>query len=564
MLNSFRKGGVIQFVMGGVIILIIAAFALGTKSPKTRSAFEAECVVRVGSSCVPPRDFTAAFQLSVRPDLSAKDLKRLQIRKMLLDGLVDRELLLGEARRLGISISEEKVDAELALGRFHFSLPAEREGQLPMMTYVNVRHPDTDAFNYEIYQRVVRNYTRMSSKDFKAYQTTELIASRMRDASKTGVRISEAEAYAQFENANAKATVRVAQISSDWFARFLTSPSDQEVQAYAAEHAADVDAAFAAAEATYTEGCPLVSEIFFAFPPAADEADEAETRTRAERVAAQAAHASSAEFETLARVHSGAPSASYAGKRGCLQASESEESAQLVKAVEGLAPGSVSKLVELPRGFHLLRLEQRLAKDDLASVGRLWVARPLAARVAADRLTSDFAQGLKAGMAAGKSMQDALDELVASALKGTAGTAAPAGRADKPSELASAALESRDRPQVDVSSSFSRVGMANPIPNALAGNAAKQLAFTLQNVGDVYPEPIPTRHGLAVLQLKEKEPAKREQFDKEKVEFMRELKERAEADALVALVLRLRKAHEHEITINERYLDAQDKAADDS
>jgi peptidyl-prolyl cis-trans isomerase D len=562
MLNSFRKGGIIQFVMGGVVLMIIAAFALDSRGPSTD--FEAECVVRVDKSCVAPRDFTAAFQMSVRPDLTPKELRRLQIRKMLLDGLVDRELLLAEARRLGISISEEKVDAELALGRFRFSMPAEREGQLPTLTYMNVRHPETDAFNYEIYQRVVRNVARMSTKDFKTYQTLELTAARMREAVKSGVRISEAEAYAQYENANSKATVRVAQLSSDWFARFLTATTDQAVQSYAVGHIPEVDAAFAAAETSYTEGCPLVSEIFFEFPPAADEADEAATRARAERVAAQAARASSAEFELLARVHSAAPSGSYGGHRGCLQAAEGEEAAQFITAVEGLAPGAVSKLVEVPRGFHLLRLEQRLTKDDVASVARLSVARPLAARAAADAMTLEFAEALKAGIAEGKSMQDALDALVADALKGAPTFAAQSRRGAQPSELEAAAMESRERPQVEVSPSFSRIGMANPIPNASAGSAVKQLAFTLEAAGDVYPEPIPTREGLAVLQLKENEAAKREEFDKEKTEFLRELKEQAEADALVALVTRLRKAHASGISVNERFLDAKDKAGDDS
>jgi parvulin-like peptidyl-prolyl isomerase len=410
----------------------------------------------------------------------------------------------------------------------------------------------------------VRNNARMSTKDFKTFQTLELTAARMREAAKSGVRISEAEAYAQYENANSQATVRVAQLSSDWFARYLTATTDEAVQVYAAGHAPEVDTAFATAEASYTEGCPLVSEIFFEFPPASDEADEAATRARAERVAAQAARASSAEFELLARLHSAAPSASHGGQRGCLQASEGEESAQFVTAVEGLAPGAVSKLLEVPRGFQLFRLEQRLTKDDAASVGRLSVARPLAVRAAADALTLEFAEALKAGIAGGKSMQEALDALLADALKKAPASASQVRRGAQPSELEAAALESRDRPQIEVSSSFSRVGMANPIPNASAGSAVKQLAFTLQAAGDVYPEPIPTRDGLAVLQLKEKQPAKREEFDKEKGEFLRELKDRAEADALLALVTRLRKEHASEISINERFLDAKDKAGDDS
>jgi hypothetical protein len=131
------------------------------------------------------------------------------------------------------------------------------------------------------------------------------------------------------------------------------------------------------------------------------------------------------------------------------------------------------------------------------------------------------------------------------------------------SELANAARESRDRPQVDVSSSFTRTGVATPVYNALQGPATKQLAFSLAAAGDVYPEPIATRDGLAVMQLKEREPAKREDFDKEKAEFIRELKQRAEAEVLTSYISRLRQSREKEIQVNARFLEEK-ATADDS
>jgi hypothetical protein len=66
-----------------------------------------------------------------------------------------------------------------------------------------------------------------------------------------------------------------------------------------------------------------------------------------------------------------------------------------------------------------------------------------------------------------------------------------------------------------------------------------------------------------VLQLKDREPAKREDFDKEKTEFMREMKQKAEVEALTAHVNRLRSAREKEITVNPRFLEDK-SAADDS
>jgi peptidyl-prolyl cis-trans isomerase D len=564
MLSSFRKGGLVQFLMGGVIVAIIVAFALDYQYRGVNTSLQGECAVEVGGRCVPPRDFTTAFSLAVRPDFTAKDLKRLGVRQMLLDGLVERQLLVDEARRLGVSISESAVDEELALGRFHFSMPAARDGQLPMLTYVPVRDPQTEQFSYELYQRTVRNRARMSTKDFKVNQTEELVAARMRELIKLGVRVSESEAFGEFERGRTRATARVAQLNTRWFGRFNTALTDEMVRNYATNQAGEVDAAVAQQQARYVEGCPLVSEIYFGFPPAADEKDEAETRALAERVAAQAATASSEDFALLARIHSRAPTGEVGGKRGCLHESEGEETVQLIKAVEGLAPGATSKLVEQGRGFYLLRLEARVSKEALADVTRLSVARPLATRAAADELTRNFAKALIAALGPEKSMQDVVDTMTSNALETSPlnAVARKIGTA-RLSELAAAARESRERPQVDVSSSFTRMGVATPVYNALSGATVKQLAFSLAAVGDVYPEPIATRDGLAVMQLKDREPAKREDFDKEKAEFMRELKERAEAEALTAYVSRLRQSREADIQVNARFL--EDKStADDS
>src|SRR3954464_8881784 len=54
MLSSFRKGGVIQFLMGGVIVAIIIAFMLDYRRSGMKRSFHSECAVEVGSTCVAP------------------------------------------------------------------------------------------------------------------------------------------------------------------------------------------------------------------------------------------------------------------------------------------------------------------------------------------------------------------------------------------------------------------------------------------------------------------------------------------------------------------------------
>jgi hypothetical protein len=202
----------------------------------------------------------------------------------------------------------------------------------------------------------------------------------------------------------------------------------------------------------------------------------------------------------------------------------------------------------------LLRLDGRLTADSVKSEGRKWLARPLAAQADADRRARAFAEALRDAVAGGQAMQTALSELTLSALRDGGASSA----------VEAAALESRDRPQVDVSASFSRVGVINPIPNADKSVAARQLAFTLEKVGDVYPEPILTRDGVAVLQLKEKDPVSRADFDEERTEVLRDFRQQAQLDALASYVERLREAAQDKINVNARYLDASQDDSDDS
>jgi parvulin-like peptidyl-prolyl isomerase len=289
-------------------------------------------------------------------------------------------------------------------------------------------------------------------------------------------------------------------------------------------------------------------------PPAADAGDEAATRARAERVLSQARGNSAERFATLAREHGGSASALHGGRRGCLHESEGDEAKELLTALEPIRPGGLSSLIELPGGFHLLRLEQRLSADQLAAAGKLQVARPLAEQAEGERRALAFATRLREAVAGGQAMQTALADLTASALS-DAGVAG---------DLAKAALDSRERPQVEVSASFTRTGILNPIPGALDEAAARQVAFTLSRVGDVFAEPIPTRDGLAVLQLKEFEPATRAQFDEEKADFIRDFRQQVQLDALVTYVEGLRTAANDEIELNARYLEDTEKASDDS
>src|SRR5688572_18287884 len=110
MLSTLRRGGAIQALMGGIVLVIIASFAFEFRGRGLNSS--SECALEVHKHCVMPRDFNTAFHLAVPPNLQPKQIKQYGFHKLVMDGLVERELLKREAEKLGVSISEEQVDDE--------------------------------------------------------------------------------------------------------------------------------------------------------------------------------------------------------------------------------------------------------------------------------------------------------------------------------------------------------------------------------------------------------------------------------------------------------------------
>src|SRR5207247_7848635 len=117
-----------------------------------------DCAAEIRGRCIEPKDYTAELML-VAPGriIEASQLKALGLRRAVLDGLVERTLLVNDAERLGITVSEDDLDNELVAGRAHVSLPAERARQLAyslrlsedLVRLLPVLNPDTKVFEYK-------------------------------------------------------------------------------------------------------------------------------------------------------------------------------------------------------------------------------------------------------------------------------------------------------------------------------------------------------------------------------------------------------------------------------
>lgn len=577
MLRFFRSQGVGQIVVGGVVVAIILVFALefraGRGSPTAH--LNTDCAVEFDGYCVDQKEYQAALAL-VAPSMEPKQMKKMQLRHQVLEGLAERELLVAAAKREGLGVSDATLDEELGAGRAHVSLPAESAVEYAAMLglcrtggygqgcepggdigvrQLRVKRTPEEGFDYKIYEREVRLRTNRGPKEFRAMQERELLAARMRALVQSRARVSESEAFLLFERANSRAVIRSVALESGWFAKFAVDQSDAAVNAWAAANQAQVDESWKADQPKVTAGCPMVHELML--PVDAMATDDEKKAQRDKLVAAKERIVKGESFDAVARELSQAPSAAVGGRIVCLNDGYGVGGAELVKAAGALKDGELSDVIETPRGLHVLKLDGKLDAAKVASEGRLASARNLYVRFAADEAMKKFADELIELVKSGNKLETATEELSANYAKKF--EKKPAGA--KAKEQTPPALSAEDRPKFAISPPFSASG--NPLPDLIPREPIATRAFELDKADDIYSKPIATATGLVVIQLKEKMPAERESFEKQKWPLLRALRQAKAAEATARYVADLRKAAADKLVVKEAFAE-EPKIAGDS
>jgi peptidyl-prolyl cis-trans isomerase D len=566
MLSFFRKGGTGQVVIGAVVFAIIIVFVMEFRPGRDASSkFSRTCAVKVQDSCIDKKEYYAAFGLTVPREVPQKSIKEMGLRKAVIDGLVERELLLKEADRLGVSVSLEETDKELAEGRARVSLPSAQAGVLTYqlrlsedwVRLLNVKSAQTKEFDYAIYERVVRNTTNRSPKEFKEMQQREIIAQRMRDLVKSRIRVSESEAYTVWEREKNTAVARVVDVKRDWFGKWVVVSSDAAVDDWAAKNEKVVEETWKAAQAGWKADCTLASEILVSVDPESGDDAKKELRRKAEDAAARIKKG--AAFETVAREVSEGAAAAWGGDLGCLNEDYGPGGKELLDSMAKMKPGEVSPVLETPRGFHVVKYVGKLTKDHVEKVGKRAIARRLAIPAMATDLSKEFADKLIEKAKAGTSLEEAVTALTAEYAGRNApkkpvmapGVEAPKAPAKKPEDPP--ALADALKPRVITTTQINMTGSV--VDDALPTETATAKLFSLEKTDAVVPKPIATRSGYAVVQLKEKTKAKKADFEKDRLVIMRSLREAKESDAVQRYVTSLRNQSKDKITYDQSLLE---------
>jgi peptidyl-prolyl cis-trans isomerase D len=369
MLETIRRAqpAIIKGVLGAVVVAFVATIFLDwgwrrSSRPDTQLA-------TVGGESVSMREFQMTynnlvdFYRRIYQDRFTEDFARtFNLKQQALDTVVQRKLLLHEARRQGIRV----IDAELI----------ERVHSYPVFQV-------DDNFDSTRYLQVLR-LSRLTPGDFEQNQREELLLAKLENLIKDAIQVTEMEVKEAFIHDREQLNVKYLQVDPAQFAAQV-EVNEAESSTYYQDHlerfrrpeqvrfayvGVDQESLLAQVEMTDERLAQYYEEhkeefrqeeqvqarhILFKLPQQAGAEEEA--RMRAEAEAALSRIRAGEDFSTVAtQVSQDSASAQQGGELGFFKRGD------MVKSFEdvafGLEPGMVSEPIRTDFGYHIIKVEE--------------------------------------------------------------------------------------------------------------------------------------------------------------------------------------------------------------
>jgi peptidyl-prolyl cis-trans isomerase D len=357
-----------SWMLKGILVLVAVTFISWGGYSYFRKK-EETYVAKVNSVTIERREYDNVFQNTVKqyqqalgPAFSEKMIDELRLREKILDGLVEKILILQEAKRLGLSVSNEELRETIE------SIPAfQVNGQ----------------FDERNYQRVLR-LNRMTPEEFEQSQRENLLISKIVNLIKMNEgKVSDEEVLDTylFENERVNLTfMKVApgglrsQVSAneieikDYYQKhqeefripasiqvqyLLFRPSDFESKVQVSPD--DIKRYYDSRKSAFTMPKQVrVRDILIKAGPQ-DTADQLEAKKKkAEEILEKAKKTK--DFGALAKQYSEAETASRGGDMGWVQKGMLGD--QLESVLFSMKAGNLSGVLTAGDGFHIFKIEE--------------------------------------------------------------------------------------------------------------------------------------------------------------------------------------------------------------
>ncbi len=286
MLEQMRQQSrsLLIYVLFGIVIAVFI-INFGPQSPSgcngdkgAESSLEG---AKINGRVLTRQDFMFGLMMVGVQNIPPQRAKMMRLHETVMDMLIDREILAGEAERAGFRVTDEEVEDFLAEAKI-MGLGREQKASV---------FEDGGKFSYENFRKFVQYQMGMTPRSFIEEQKRELLAAKMRNALRAGVAVSPVEVKDEW--------VRQANQVNVEYLRFPTHRYDnelelkpEEIAKYAAANEEALKKLYDERKAAFYENQPKqrqLRQILVKLDAQPTETDDANAKKKAEALAARIA-----------------------------------------------------------------------------------------------------------------------------------------------------------------------------------------------------------------------------------------------------------------------------------
>jgi peptidyl-prolyl cis-trans isomerase D len=359
--------GVIVFVVGAFIGTIFLVYGLTSSTGGPGAVQEGSVVATVDGEGIAYEQYVSVYNNQVEfyrqfyPGVGLSELEeRFQVKEKALNSLINNRLLLAEAGRMGIEVSDDELRRKI-------------EGTAIFQ--------ENGYFNPAKYRQILGG-SRLSPAEYEESQRAEIMVDRVRAVIVDAARVTEAEVWESFRKEKDKVSLNLLPLAVETYEGWVSVTGDEVRKEFDADpekyrrperirlagfalRGSDFDEGLTASEeelkeyyAAYEERYQApqqvkASHILFKVPEGSSPEEEKELRERAEFVLGKVAEG--ADFAALAKEFSQDSSGPEGGSLGYFGRGEMVPAFE--EAAFALAPGEVSDVVRSQFGFHVIKVE---------------------------------------------------------------------------------------------------------------------------------------------------------------------------------------------------------------
>jgi peptidyl-prolyl cis-trans isomerase D len=493
-LRRNSRNAIIYVLFGVIIAVFVINFGPGSGRGSCGGPAGSAYAAKVAGSTLTEQDFRFAYIAAGGTQYSSQIAQQQRLKEKVMDRLIERELLAQEGERLGFNVSHKEVEDMIYNGQM---IIMGRQGPLDRYAFKDGK------FDYERFKVVSQNQLGVSVVRFIEIERRELLADRVRELLRMGVKVSADDVKDDFVQQHTTVNLEYARFSAKRHEDDQEEITAADVDAYIKSHADELKKAYDDRAFLYkkVDRQARLRHIVIELPKDAPADKEAPIKKQLEDAKAKGAAGFAAEAKKLSAEIRSARKGGLIGwrKKGFTGFGD-----KLDAVVFAAKKGDIVGPERTDRGFHLVLVEDFREGDVPLEVAQREIAEELVLVEKAKAKARAEAEAVVAKVKGGAKLEDLFPK--------------EAKKDEEDHEAKSPLKRLNDPPKLLETGMFSRRGESVP-ELGLSKELAKR-AFELKPGEVAGPFDVPG--GAAVVRLKERKDPDMADFEKRKGDLQKE------------------------------------------